>query len=159
MAILAIALLGLGAVISTKALMPSPIPSATTALRQPVTINRDGKVLTVTVDGVRKSDYPSGAALRPGYELLSVMVTYRAAHNSEDARYNEWDWSAKAAGHRINTYPKSVGDDLGSGDLFADGEAHGYVTFEVPTTGEVVVEYRFFSLDQDPTFELAIRSA
>ena len=85
------------------------------------------------------------------------MVTYKAAHTSEDASYNEWDWSAKAAGHKINTYAATLEPSLSAGALYADGSASGYVTFEVPTSGEVRVCYWFLSFDSDPTFEVVVR--
>jgi hypothetical protein len=132
---------------------PAPTPTTPT-LGTPMSINRDGKVFTVTVNSVRESD----GSTRAGYELLSVMVTYKAAHTSEDASYNEWDWSAKAASHKINTYASGLEPALGSGDLYADGSASGYVTFEVPTSGEVRVCYWFLSFDSDPTFEVIVRS-
>lgn len=137
----------------------SPIAAATPAIGRPMSINRDGKVITVTVDSVRETAYPPGSTLRAGYALLSVMVTYTAAHTSDDASYNDWDWSAKAAGHKINTYFYSPDPSLGSGDLYADGTASGYVTFEVPTSGEVRVCYWFLSFDRDPTLEVIIRAS
>jgi hypothetical protein len=123
----------------------------------PVNVNRDGKVFTVTVESVREGDYPAGSTPRAGYELLAVMVTYNAAHTSADASYNEWDWSAKAAGHKINTYASGLEPTLGAGSLYADGSASGYVTFEVPTSGEVRVDYWFLAFDSDPTFEVVVR--
>ncbi len=135
---------------------PQPTPTPQLSLGQPVSVNRDGKVFTVTVESVRESAYPWGATPRVGYGLLSVMVSYKAAHNSEDASYNEWDWNARAAGHGIKTYSGWLESPLGAGDLYADGSASGYVTFEVPTSGEVRAEYRFMSFES-PTLELVIR--
>jgi hypothetical protein len=113
----------------------------------------------VTVDKVIEQDVLHGQSpSRAGYEFLSVLVRYQAAHTSEDAGYNEWDWSATAAGHKINTYLDSPEPALGSGGLYADGSASGYVTFEVPTTGEVRVCYWFLSWDSEPTLEVIVRS-
>jgi hypothetical protein len=160
-AILAFVIVGLASLGALKsAVVPTPTPTVAPAVGRPMSINRDGKVLTVTVDSVRESvAYPPGSTPRAGYRLLSVMVTYTAAHSSEDASYNEWDWSAKAAGHKINTYSYSPDPSLGSGDLYADGTASGYVTFEVPTSGEVRVCYRFSSFDIDPTLEVVVRAS
>jgi hypothetical protein len=152
---LVVGLVSIGALAS--AVVPKPTPTAAPAVGQPMSVNRDGKVFTITVDSVKESDYPTGSTPRPGYKLLSVMVTYKAAHSSEDASYSEWDWSAKAAGHKINTYSQALEPSLGVGSLYADGTASGYVTFEVPTSGEVRVGYWFLSFDTDPTFELVVR--
>lgn len=150
-------LAGLG--VLANAVTPKPTPTPVPTVGQPMSINRDGKIFTVTVESVRESASLGSQMPRSGYEFLSVMVLYKADHTSADASYNEWDWSATAASHKINTYAETLSPALGAGDLYADGTAEGYVTFEVPTSGEVRVGYTFTLTDSAPTFEVVVRAS
>lgn len=133
-----------------------------------------GEVITVTQDGADwaqivvskvsvKTRYGSGYFVdKPakGNVYIQAYVTYKALQNGVD--YNPFDWQVFAAGEAVDTFTFVTAGPtptLGSGTLPKGRTAKGWVIYEVPARGQVVMSYQdnMFS-DNGPLFEVVLRN-
>lgn len=134
---------------------PTPTPTP-----EPETVTvRVGDVMTVTCGGndclrITVTD-PSFAQLYPdpqgfladdpqvaGNVFLQVFVEYEAV--SSAATYNIFDWSVFADGRAVDDLAFTIHGpkpDLSSGQLPAGRTASGWLVYEVPAAGEIVLAY------------------
>jgi hypothetical protein len=147
---------------------PEPDPTQTTGrfvAGDTVTVTKDGEPWAeIVVSNVAlKSRYGSGYSIsRPdkGNIYIQARISYTASTNGVD--YNPYDWQVFVAGVAVSNSafvldgPKP---DLNSGTLPQGRKASGYVVYEVPVNGEVLLSYgaNIFSNDA-PVFEVVLRS-
>ncbi len=150
-------------------------PSRSSALPSdgPVTY-ASGDVIKVTHDGAPWATilvgkvkivarYKSGSGYfddvpAKGNVYLQAYVTYTAL--TDGVSYNPYDWQVFAGGTAVdNSAFVSYGPspDLGSGTLPKGREAVGWVVYEVPKAGEVVMSYSGSLFDPAPVFEVVVR--
>jgi hypothetical protein len=94
-----------------------------------------------------------------GNVYLQAFVTYVALTNGVD--YNPYDWQVFVAGVAVDNYTfvsNGPTPELGSGTLPEGRKAQGWLVYELPATGEVLLSYagNMFSSDA-PAFEVLLR--
>jgi hypothetical protein len=144
---------------------PVDVGTYTAQLGEAVTITSDGdNWASVTVSKVSTHSCYGCSSFLPdkpkkGYVYLQAWVTYKALANNVD--YNPFDWSVFVNDVAADDYTfVSNGPDpaLSSGTLPKGRSAKGWLVYEVPKTGRVVLSYgsNRFS-DQPPVFEVVLR--
>jgi hypothetical protein len=106
-----------------------------------------------------KAQYYTDKPKQKGDVFIQAYVTYEALANGVD--YNPFDWEVFANGTAVDNMtlvmngPKPA---LGSGILPKGRKASGWVVYEVPGKGEVLMSYsnNMFT-DSGPVFEVKIR--
>ena len=94
-----------------------------------------------------------------GYVYLQVFVEYEALADS--ASFNTFDWQVFADGRLLDSFAYAVNGpqpDLGSGRLPAGRTASGWLLYEVPPQGEIVLAYAP-NFDGPPVFEIQLRAS
>lgn len=142
---------------------PAPATETSTYLPgQPVTLTNNGADwATIVVSNVAaKTGYGSYDRPAKGNVYVQALITYTALQDGVD--YNPFDWQVFVDGTAVENYgfvvdgPKPT---LSSGTLPKGRKASGYVVYEVPAKGEVLLSYQgnMFSNDA-PVFEVKLRS-
>ena len=109
----------------------------------------------MTYDGEYVDDQPQV----DGNVFIQAFVEYVAL--ADDVAYNALDWNAFSEGAEIDTFTFVLNGPepaLGSGTLAAGDSASGWLVYEVPAEGEVVLSYGdIIALEDGPVFEVKIR--
>lgn len=156
--------------IPTREPTPLPTPEPTPAgplTKQPgevtaITINGTPS-FTVLVDQVKQATSYKGtySTDRPeaGNIFVQAFVTYTALVDGVD--YNPYDWQVFCDGNAVDDTsfilngPKP---ELHSGTLPAGRKASGWVVYELPTKGRVLLSFEG-GYNQPPVFEVVLRAA
>ena len=96
---------------------------------------------------------------KKGHIYIQALVTYTAKTDGVD--YNPFDWQVFVNGEAVdNTTYVSNGPDpeLDSGTLPKGRKASGWVVYEVPKTGRVLMSYGNTFSNDAPVFEVVIRA-
>ncbi len=130
-----------------------------------VTVTRDGDPWAdVTIDKVRvieqyetTEEYGLDDTPAAGSVYIEALVTYEAIANGVD--YNPFDWQVFANGRAVDNYAY-VGNgpkpELSSGTLPKGRIAEGWLVYEVPAEGEVLMSYGG-NFGDAPVFEVVLR--
>ena len=144
-------------------------PDATPAaydLGQPITVNgdNDAPALVITFSKFSQhASYGSGYLVShpdPGNVYMQVWVEYKALQDG--VTYNPFDWqiyvddTAQSSVSFILEAPKPA---LSSGSLAAGRKAAGWLTYEVPSKGRVVLSYGSPFGGSGPQFDVVVRPA
>jgi hypothetical protein len=172
--------------VPTTAATPEPTLAATpepTPLATPVPTPEDatfavGEVITITQDGAAWADFtvleanqaaefvdPDGfyndTPSTAGYVYLTALVRYEAIANGVD--YNPFDFQVFVDDQAVDGYAFAIHGpqpDLGSGTLPSGRVAEGWLLYEVPPTGRVILSYSGnMFLDEEPIFEVVLRDS
>jgi hypothetical protein len=149
--------------------VPTPEPTEASGPTQ----YRPGDVISITTNGEpwaeitvtnvkQATRYGSGYYVdRPakGNVYISALITYTALDDGVD--YNPYDWQIFVAGVAVDD-STFVSDgpkpELRSGTLPKGRKASGYVLYEIPAKGEVLLSYGG-RLDTPPVFEVVLRAS
>lgn len=125
----------------------------------------DEDYLDITVSQpTQHKSYGSGYSVtKPGKGniFLQVLVTYKALQDG--ASYNQFDWDVFVNGEALQGYTEFVYEGgpkpaLSSGDLPKGRTAKGWLIYEVPVKGEVLLSYKGAGFNNDaPIFEVVVR--
>jgi hypothetical protein len=120
----------------------------------------------ITVTGVKtvaKYNDPDGFlddVPDPGNVYIQAFVTYEAIANGVD--YNPFDWAVFVDGVAVGNYAFVLNGptpDLPSGTLPAGRKAAGWLVYEIPSAGEVLLSYLANTFSDDPPiFEVVLRN-
>ena len=94
----------------------------------------------------------------PGNVFLQVFVEYRSLMH--DASYGPFDWAIYADGQQLGDYTFVVNGPeptLGSGTLPKDRTASGWLIYEVPPQGRIMLSYEP-NFEGPPVYEIVVRS-
>lgn len=145
--------------------VPTPEPTGPTQFKpgDVVTVTQDGEDWAeITVSEVREvkryeGEYADDVPAE-GNVYIEALVTYKALVNGVD--YNPYDWQVFAGGTAI-TDPGFVTEGpepmLGSGTLPKGRNAKGWIVYEVPRRGEVLMSYGGTFANEEPVFEIVLR--
>jgi len=163
---------------STEEPTPEPTPTerpTPTATPEPETqVAAVGETVAITCGGTDclriTATEPSFAELYPdpdgfladepqiaGNVFMQVFVEYEAV--SSAANYNPFDWAVFADGRAVDTYAFALHGpkpDLSSGQLPAGRSASGWLVYEVPAAGEIILAYAP-NFQGPPVFEVTLR--
>ena len=147
---------------------PDPTPeSSTFAVGDVITITEDGDpwadftVLEVqeAAEFVDPDGYFNDTPQTDGYVFLAAKVRYEALTNGVD--YNPFDFQIFVDGQAVESYAFATNGpepELSSGTLPEGRSAEGWLLYEVPPTGEVLLSYTGnMFLDDAPVFEVVLR--
>ncbi len=162
-------------VLGLPPLVAAATPEPTAAVDEPtrykvgerITITENGtEVGAITVDEVREDTYFKGDystdAPDAGNVFLSAHLTYQALANGFN--YNPYDWQVFADGMAVDGTTFTLHGpepDLGSGSLPKGRKAAGWLVYEVPKNGEVLLSYgsTFNWTNAPPPFEVLLRKS
>lgn len=142
---------------------PNPTPTEY-GLGQPISVNGDNDEPALVISVSRFSQhasYGSGYLVShpdPSNVYIQVWVEYRALQDG--ATYNPLDWqvyvddTAQSNFSFILSEPKPA---LSSGSLAAGRKAAGWLTYEVPSKGRVVLSYGSPFGGSGPLFDVVVR--
>jgi hypothetical protein len=102
-------------------------------------------------------DYYADEPEQAGWVYMQVYVLYESS--KDGSTYNQFDWAIYADGRQLDSYGYALNGpepDLGSGTLPAGRTAEGWLLYEVPPTGEIVLSYEP-NYDGPPIFEVVLR--
>ena len=148
---------------------PPPPPADTPAPAGPATY-RAGDVITIQQNGEDWANVTiSDVATKDGYgefdrpqtkgnQFIQAKVTYEALADGVD--YNPFDWQVFVDGQAVDNTSFVVDGpkpDLNSGTLPKGRTASGYVVYEVPPAGEVLMSYGGTFSGEAPVFEVVLR--
>lgn len=159
---------------------PTPEPTPTerptpTATPEPETqVAAVGETVAITCGGTDclriTATEPSFAQLYPdpegfyadepqitGNVFMQVFVEYEAI--SSAANYNPFDWAVFADGRAVDSYAFTTNGpkpELNSGQLPAGRSASGWLVYEVPAAGEIILAYAP-NFEGPPVFEVTVR--
>jgi hypothetical protein len=147
---------------------PEPTPqSSTFAVGDVITITQDGEdwadFTVVEVNEATEFVDPDGfyndEPQTAGYVFLSAKVRYEAIASGVD--YNPFDFQIFVDGQAVDNLAFALNGpqpELSSGTLPAGRTAEGWLLYEVPPTGEVLLSYSGnVFLDEEPIFEVVLR--
>jgi hypothetical protein len=147
---------------------PAPTPASSTfGVGEVITITEGGEpwadftVVEVTeaTEFVDPAGYFNDTPSTDGYVYLAARVRYEAIANGVD--YNPFDFQVFVDGQAIDGYAFASNGpepDLGSGTLPAGRVAEGWLLYEVPPAGRVLLSYTGnMFLDEEPVFEVVLR--
>jgi hypothetical protein len=146
---------------------PTPTPEPTPSLYKPgdvieVTSNGDpwANITISKVHQVRKYDgaYNFDDVPTKGNVYLETFVAYEAL--DDGVNYGSFDWQVFADGTAVDSYTfVSNGPEptLGSGSLPKGRKASGYIVYEVPATGKILMSYGG-TYGEAPVFEVVLRA-
>ena len=108
-----------------------------------------------------KGEYYTDKPKVKGNVYIQAYVTYTALRQN-GVDYNPFDWQVFAAGEAVENYSfvtNGPEPTLGSGTLPKGRKASGWVVYEVPAKGQVLMSYKgnIFS-DDAPVFEVVLRA-
>lgn len=158
--------------VAEETLTPDESPAATAVPENDKKTFKAGETITITsndedwatvvisqvkqVKGYGDYDRPQ----TKGNVFIQALVTYKALKDGVD--YNPFDWQVFVNGEAVENYavvldgPKPT---LSSGTLPKGRSAKGYVVYEVPAKGQVLMSYSGNSfLDEPPVFEVILRA-
>jgi hypothetical protein len=147
---------------------PEPTPQSTTfAVGDVITITQDGEdwadftVLEVNeaTEFVDPEGFFNDEPQTAGYVFLSAKVRYEAIASGVD--YNPFDFQIFVDGQAVDNVAFAINGpepELSSGTLPAGRTAEGWLLYEVPPTGKVLLSYSGnVFLDEEPLFEVVLR--
>jgi hypothetical protein len=157
---------------------PTPAPTpAPTPMPTPVSTTFSiGEVITITEDGdpwanftvlevAQAAEFPdpdgfySDTPQTDGYVFLTARVRYDALVNGVD--YNPFDFQIFVDGQAVDSWAFVINGpepELSSGTLPEGRSAEGWLVYEVPAAGEVLLSYSGnMFLDEAPVFEVVLR--
>ena len=88
---------------------------------------------------------------------MQVSVKYVSSQDGAD--YNEFDWEVYADRRQLDNYAFAINGpepDLGSGSLPKGRTAEGWLLYEVPPSGEIVLSYAP-NFNGPPVFGVVLR--
>ena len=148
----------------------TPEPSApvegpkTFAVGEPIDVTGDfiSSDVRVTVEQVKQAKkYGDYSKPSKGNVYLAVKYTYEAL--DDGATYNPFDWQIFVDGMAVDNFAFVMDGpepQLSSGTLPKGRKASGWVVYEVPTKGQVILSYGSSVLGGGaPTFEVVARKA
>lgn len=130
-----------------------------------VTVAADGvPYVEVYVDRVRTSDRYTGPTFEdrprtPGNVFIQARVTYRGLRDG--AVFNRFDWRLLVDGVAVQAFTavtEGPKPELGSGALAAGETAQGWIVYEVPPRGQILLSYTGSFRTGDPLFAYVLRS-
>lgn len=146
---------------------PAPTPEDNTfEPGEVVVVTESGEPwANIVVDKVRQvkkydGEYLDDTPEQKGNVFIEARVTYEALTDGVD--YNPFDWAVFVDDRAVDNYAfvsNGPTPDLSSGTLPKGRSAQGYVVYEVPASGRVVMSYggnQF--LDEPPVFEVVLRA-
>jgi len=128
---------------------------------QPIDVTGDfiSSDVRVTVSQVMQArSYGAFSKPASGNVYLAVKYAYEALEDG--AAYSPGDWQAFVDGTAVNNFAFVVNGPqplLSIGTLPKGRKAAGWVVYEVPTKGQVVLSYGNMFSRQAPTFEVVAR--
>lgn len=155
---------------------PTPEPEPTAEPTPETTTFAVGDVITITQDGEPWADFtvlevseaaefvdPDGfyndTPQTDGYVFLSALVRYEAI--ADGVHYNPFDFQVFVDGRAVDGFAFAVNapePELSSGTLPAGRTAEGWLLYEVPPEGEVLLSYSGnVFMDEAPIFEVVLR--
>ena len=143
---------------------PTPAGPSKAQIGETVTITCSGDpCLEVTVSDPSEhasyaGDYFNDDPDQAGYVYMQVYVKYVSLQDGAD--YNQFDWDIYADGRQLDSWTFAVNGpepDLGSGSLPSGRTAEGWLLYEVPPTGEVILSYAP-NYNGAPIFEVVLRA-
>lgn len=119
---------------------------------------------TITISGVKQVKKYDGEYLddKPakGNIYIQLKVTYLALTDGVD--YNPFDWQVFVAGEAVDDFTyvsEGPTPELGSGTLPEGRKASGWLVYEVPIKGEVLLSYGGSFSNEAPVFEVVLRKS
>lgn len=151
--------------------LPPELPAATVPPAGPLT-KKPGEVttiyindvpsLTIVIDRVAERTSYTGqfSPDRPksGYVYLEAFATYTALADGAD--YGSYDWQVFAGGTAVETYTSVLNGpepELSTGTLPKGRKASGWLIYEVPKSGRVLLSYGG-GYGRPPVFEVVVRA-
>lgn len=117
----------------------------------------------ITVDQVEEAEgYGDFSEPAEGNIYIQAFVTYEALEDG--VAYNPFDWQVFVDDTAVENFT-FVGEGpeptLGSGNLTEGRKAEGWLIYEVPAAGEVILSYKspFDPTDSKPAFEVRLRES
>jgi hypothetical protein len=145
--------------------VPTPEPTGPTRYSpgQTVTVTENGADWsTIVVSQVKQVMRYSGAYYsdvpKAGNIFIQAYVTYTALADGVD--YNRFDWQVFVGGTAVDdltTVLYGPTPELHSGSLPKGRKAVGWVVYEVPKTGTVLLSYGSTFSNKPPLFEVVLR--
>jgi hypothetical protein len=126
--------------------------------------SNDEPLLDILVDKVSvhskyDGQYSDDTPEVKGNVFIQARVTYTALQNG--ASYNPFDWNVFVDDRAVDSYAFLINGpepQLSSGDLPKGRTAQGWLVYEVPATGKVVLSFRANMFTNDaPVFEVVLR--
>jgi hypothetical protein len=146
---------------------PEPTPAGPTQYTPGdlITITSNGEPwATVTITNVKQVAKYSGAyssdVPAKGNVYIQAFVTYAAL--TDGVTYGPYDWQVFVGGVAVDSFtfviygPKPM---LGSGTLPKGRKAEGWLVYEIPKTGKVLLSYGGTFGNQAPVFEAVLRAS
>lgn len=153
---------------STPEPTAEPTPLTTTfAVGDVITITEDGEpwadftVLEVseTAEFADPDGFYNDTPQTDGYVFLNALVRYEAIVGGVD--YNPFDFQVFVDGQAVDGFAFAINapePQLSSGTLPAGRTAEGWLLYEVPPAGEVLLSYSGnVFIDEEPIFEVVLR--
>lgn len=115
----------------------------------------------ITVDQVEEAaKYGDFSEPAEGNVYIQAFVTYEALEDG--VSYNQFDWQVFVDDTAVENFAMVVDGPeptLGSGNLTEGRKAEGWLIYEVPIEGEVILSYKspFDPTDSKPAFEVQLR--
>lgn len=155
---------------------PTPTPEPTAEPTPETTTFAIGDVITITQGGEPWADFtvlevseaaefadPDGfyndTPQTDGYVFLNALVRYEAIAGGVD--YNPFDFQVFVDGQAVDGFTFAINapePQLSSGTLPAGRTAEGWLLYEVPPDGEVLLSYSGnVFIDEAPIFEVVLR--
>lgn len=142
---------------------PSPTPTTeVVGLGTPVPLSSEDGALwadIVVAHASQHASYGSWETPAPGHVYIQAFVTYTAYQDGVD--YNPFDFQVFVDGVAVDNMSSVAGGpqpELHSGTLSKGRKAQGWVVYEVPIRGKVVMSYGNRFSDEPPVFDVVIRA-
>lgn len=141
--------------------------TSTFAVGDPITITEDGSdwaeftVLEVveTPEFTDPDGFLNDTPQTDGYVFIAARVRYEAL--ASGVEYNPFDFQVFVDGQAVEGYTFALNGpqpELSSGTLPQGRTAEGWLLYEVPAEGEVLLSYTGnMFLDEEPVFEVVLR--
>jgi hypothetical protein len=116
-------------------------------------------VLVTVAKVEQKSKYGEYDRPKSGNVYLAVLFEYEAIEDG--ASYNPFDWQVFVDGTAVDNFTFVLDGpepELHSGTLPKGRRASGWVVYEVPKDGQVLLSYKANMFEDAPTFEVVARA-